>query len=101
MEKARTKGCQLCTILLDSSEFRRDYSVGDFKLPGKKEMMYLRRSLGLPDRAVELGMGNKGSLTFSRTFFYRMPSEWCTYSRTHILPAAVSSNAKILRSDGS
>lgn len=99
MEKARLRGCQLCTILLDSSQFRRDYTGSNFKLPGKKEMMYLRRSLGFPDRGIELGMGNKGSLTFSRTYFYRMPAQWCTYSRLYALLNTSSNNAYISRPD--
>lgn len=78
MEEAKTKGCQLCKVLLDSPQFRQNQSALEYKLPGRKEMMYLRRSLGFPDRAVELGVGHKGSQTFSRTFFYRMPAEWCT-----------------------
>lgn len=80
MKKAGAKGCQLCTILLDSHDFCQQEEFFGYKLQGEKEMMYLRRSLGFPDRAVELGVGHKGSQTISRTFFYRIPAEWCMYT---------------------
>ncbi|KAH6625745.1 heterokaryon incompatibility protein-domain-containing protein [Boeremia exigua] len=77
MEAAKENGCQLCTILLDSPQFCREQEIFGYKLCGKNEMLHLRRSLAFPERAVELGVGPKGAQSISRTFFYRMPAEWC------------------------
>ena len=77
MEIAKAKGCQLCTALLSSLELFSGQNMDNYLQQDKKELLYLRRSLGYPDRAVELGVGLKGSRQISRTFFYRMPAGWC------------------------
>lgn len=76
MEAARANGCQLCTMFLDSAHFNRHREIHGSKFLGKEEMLYLRRSIAYPDRAVELGVGPRGTHSVSRVFFYRIPFEW-------------------------
>ena len=52
MEIAAAKGCQLYTILLKSLELFCRQNMDDYLQQGKKEMMYLRRSLGYLEHAV-------------------------------------------------
>src|SRR5690242_15519667 len=68
MEKQKRKGCQLCSLLLESA------IVGKLRTPD--ECLYLWRDYSDPHRAFCL-RAESLSESLGTLYFFRVPTKWC------------------------
>lgn len=72
MKKQSGKGCQLCTLLLDSLKVER--------LKDRDACVYLWRDYWEPERAFGLSHSEKKyAETLGLLYFFRVPVSWCEY----------------------
>ena len=78
MKLAVKHGCQLCAILMSPHSYGSQKQLETYKIGiGDKEMLYLRRSPGCPERGVALVAGpGLGTDEVSQSYFSRVPSRW-------------------------
>jgi hypothetical protein len=78
MKQGVKRGCQLCTILMSPHSHGSQEQLETYKIGvGDKEMLYLRRSPGCPERGVALVVGpGLGTDQVSQSYFSRVPSRW-------------------------
>ena len=78
MKLAVKRGCQLCAILMSPHSHGSHEQLETYKIGvGDKEMLYLRRSPGCPERGVALVAGpGLGADQVSQSYFSRVPSRW-------------------------
>lgn len=70
MQKQKKKGCQLCTVLVNS--------INRSKLNDHDERLFLRRGFGDSDRTAVLGT-EKFPEILGTIYFFRVPKVWCEY----------------------